>query len=140
MSRQTVLLVVQLFILSVSVKETIANGFIECTASNCITPFVFSRTTVDCVEETHTRTDDCRWPSGMNSRMDEIVYKGRIAAYKIQWNSGTWSDWFVPGMNDLDSKINPAEKPECSLPYLANSMRKAWAYFIGHTHKIIICR
>ena len=71
--------------------------------------------------------------------MDEIIYGGRIAADQLRWFNGAWSGWFVPGMNDLDCKFNPNAK-RCSIPYVANSLRKAWAYFEDHTHKIIICR
>jgi hypothetical protein len=74
--------------------------------------------------------------------MDEKVYGGRIIAYQLMWFSGSWSNWFVPGMNDLDSKVNVRSNLRAceSYPYLANSLRKAWAYFYDHTHKIVICR
>jgi hypothetical protein len=77
--------------------------------------------------------------TGFNSRIDEDAYCGRIIAYKIQWSNLAWTDWIVPGMNDLDCKYNTAAMP-CSVPYLANSLRKMWAYFYDHTHTIIICR
>ena len=77
--------------------------------------------------------------AGTNMRMDEKVYKGRIIAYKLQWFSGSWSSWFVPGMNDYDSKFNIYGR-SCSEPFPANGLRKAWAYFYDHNHKIIICR
>jgi hypothetical protein len=71
--------------------------------------------------------------------MDEIVLKGRIAAYKLRWFSGSWSGWFVPGMNDRDSKFNLYIK-SCSMPYPKYGLRKAWAYFYDHYHLIVICR
>lgn len=116
------------------------NGFTECTAPECVKPYTWSKTTVDCVEEEHSATFDCRWKSGMNSRMDEIVYGGRIIAYKLQWFSGGWSDWFVPGMNDFDPKYNNGPDQSCSVPFPANGLRKAWAYFYDHKFKIIICK
>jgi hypothetical protein len=76
---------------------------------------------------------------GFGARIDEIVYGGRIAAYQLQWFSGAWSAWFVPGMNDLDCKFNTAPMT-CSIPFVKNSLRKAWAYFYDHNHNIIICR
>jgi hypothetical protein len=71
--------------------------------------------------------------------MDEIVYGGRIIAYKIQWSSSSWSPWFVPGMNDRDLKFN-LNVLSCSVPYLPNSLRFAWSYFYDHSFSIIICR
>jgi hypothetical protein len=114
-------------------------GLTECGSSDCVKPYVWSQTAANCTEEIKTATYDCRWPSGVRGRMDEIVYSGRIAAYQIQWSSGSWSGWFVPGMNDRDSKFNPSAL-SCSLPYPVNGMRLAWAYFYDHKHKIVICR
>ena len=79
------------------------------------------------------------WP-GMNALMDQMVYGGRIIAYQIQWSNG-WSNWFVPGMNDLDAKYNaPGYVPTCSVPYPVNGLRRVWSYFYDHTFKIIICK
>jgi hypothetical protein len=71
--------------------------------------------------------------------MDEKVYGGRIIAYQLLWSSGAWSNWFVPGMNDRDSKFNTLATT-CSVPSPARGLRKAWAYFYDHKHRIIICR
>jgi hypothetical protein len=70
---------------------------------------------------------------------DQIVEGGRIAAYKIRWFSGRWSNWFVPGVNDLGPKFNINPKT-CSLSYRAKSMRRRWSNFYDHTHKFIICK
>jgi hypothetical protein len=122
-----------------ALPTAMGNGFIECAGSDCVKPYVWSQTTVNCTEEIKPASRNCLWPSGSNSRMDEIVYGGRIAAYQLQWFGGSWSNWFVPGMNDRDSKFNTAPRA-CSMPYLKNSLRLAWAYFYDHRHKIIICR
>jgi hypothetical protein len=70
---------------------------------------------------------------------DQIVEGGRIAAYKIQWFNGRWSGWYVPGVNDMDTKFNIYPR-KCSLSYRAKSMRRIWSYFYDHTHKFIICK
>jgi hypothetical protein len=70
---------------------------------------------------------------------DQIIEKGRIAAYKIQYSTGEWSGWYVPGVNDLSETYNSYAQ-ECSLPYKANSMRRKWDLFYDHTHIYIICR
>jgi hypothetical protein len=117
----------------------LANGFAECVGTDCVTPYVWSKTTVNCTEELKSPSRDCRWAAGAGTRMDEIIYGGRIAAYKLQWFGGSWSGWFVPGMNDRDPKFN-VNLLTCSVPYYAKSLRLAWAYFYDHTHTIIICR
>ncbi|XP_052765539.1 uncharacterized protein LOC128206876 [Mya arenaria] len=90
-----------------------------------------------CESITRERTGDCRWVAGLDMA-DLVVEKGRIIAYKIQW-SGGWSDWYVPGLNDIDVKFNPYSSP-CDMTYTSNSMRHMWSYFSDHTHEFIICR
>eukprot|EP00731_Ephydatia_muelleri_P025230 Em0017g313a len=92
-----------------------------------------------CTQYQVGRTNDCRWPANLNGAMDYQVLKGKIVAYKIQWFNGAWSDWFVPGYNDIDYKFNPAAM-SCSVPYEANSMRRMWSYFYDHTHLYILCQ
>jgi hypothetical protein len=91
-----------------------------------------------CTEVQRSRTNDCRWPAGLDMA-DQIIERGRIAAYKIQWFSGAWSGWFVPGVNDLSTKFNTHPRT-CSLSYRAKSMRRRWAMFYDRTHKFIICK
>ena len=95
-------------------------------------------TQAKCTEVQRSRTRDCRWGAGLDMT-DQIVEGGRIAAYKIQWFNGRWSGWYVPGVNDMDTKFNPYPRT-CSLSYRAKSMRRRWSYFYDHTHKFIICK
>ncbi|WAR24435.1 hypothetical protein MAR_038104 [Mya arenaria] len=83
-------------------------------------------------------TYDCRWPAGLDMA-DLVIEGGRIVAYQIQWFNGGWSKWYVPGLNDIDTKFNINAK-KCSMSYLANSMRHMWSYFYDHTHKYLVCR
>ncbi len=51
-----------------------------------------------------------------------------ILQYRIQWVAGSWSPWYVPGVNDLDWKNN-----------LDGTARRIWSYFDDHTHEYINC-
>ncbi|WP_051284163.1 hypothetical protein [Desulforegula conservatrix] len=48
----------------------------------------------------------------------------KIIAYKIQWFSGDWSSWFVPGANDLYKKEG-------------EPLRRFWACFNDHNFEIL---
>lgn len=48
----------------------------------------------------------------------------KIIAYKIQWFSGDWSSWFVPGVNDLYKKEG-------------EPLRRFWACFNDHNFEIL---
>lgn len=43
---------------------------------------------------------------GLYHNIYNRVQNETIAAYNIQWFSGAWSGWYVPGVNDLDGKFN----------------------------------
>ncbi|KAH3805712.1 hypothetical protein DPMN_134019 [Dreissena polymorpha] len=45
----------------------------------------------------------------------QIIEKGRIIAYRIQWFNGSWSTWFGPDLNDLDIKFN-INSATCAAP------------------------
>ena len=75
-------------------------------------------------------TYDDRWKQGLDTNVDQIVEGGEIAAYQLQWFNGSWSGWFVPGVNDIDIKYNTRD----------STMRRMWAYFYDHTHKYILCQ
>ena len=62
--------------------------------------------------------------------MDNKILQGDVVAYKIQWFGGSWSGWYVTGVNDIDWKYNTIE----------NDMRRMWSYFNDHNHQYIICR
>jgi hypothetical protein len=51
-----------------------------------------------------------------------------ILQYRIEWFDGSWSPWYVPGVNDLDWKNN-----------LDGTARRIWSYFDDHTHEYILC-
>jgi hypothetical protein len=74
----------------------------------------------------------------LDRRADEIIYGGHIAAYRILWYTGQWSEWFVPGFNDLDAKFNMYAM-SCAMPFPANGLRRTWAYFNDHYHTVVIC-
>jgi hypothetical protein len=58
---------------------------------------------------------------------DQIIEKGHIAAYKIDWSGGEWTGWYISGVNDLDDYYSPEPK-ECLLSYRANTIRRKWAF------------
>jgi len=60
--------------------------------------------------------------------VDFQVLGGKIYAYKIQWFNGSWSGWYIPGVNDIDYKKN-----------LNGTLRRMWSYFYDHSFLYIIC-
>jgi hypothetical protein len=69
--------------------------------------------------------NDQEWVEAcLNLSLDQRKFNCRIVAYRIQWFSGAWSGWFVPGVNDLYKK--PGEP-----------LRRFWACFNDHTFEII---
>ena len=71
------------------------------------------------------------WDQSYNINFDWLKKKGRIIAYKIQWFNGSWSEWFVPGITDLDWKYSVVGGNK--------QVRRMWSYFNDHTHTYIIC-
>lgn len=53
-----------------------------------------------------------------------------IIMYRIQWSSGGWSDWYVPGVEDLDWKTHYD---------VTGKQTRVWAYFGDHTHEYVKC-
>ncbi|KAK3579776.1 hypothetical protein CHS0354_018212 [Potamilus streckersoni] len=118
---------------------TVIDTYVEsCPTNDCIIYDISSQTACTGVSE-ESPTYDCRWSSGLNINVDEVIRKGRIVAYKIKWFGGYWSGWYVPGINDIDVKYNTVER-NCSIPCKANTMRRMWSYFYDHIHTYIICR
>lgn len=66
--------------------------------------------------------------SSLDINLDFQKFKGRIVAYKIQWFNGSWSDWYIPGYNDIDTKAQNGR------------LRRVWSYFSDHSFKIILCK
>ncbi|KAL3853347.1 hypothetical protein ACJMK2_016912 [Sinanodonta woodiana] len=112
----------------------------SCLSSDCVTYDISTEAT--CTEESFvTPTYDCRWGAGLDLNVDQVILSGRIVAYKIEWTSGRWSDWYVPGLNDIDSKYNPFNLfPSCRVRIVENGMRRIWSYFYDHNHMFIICK
>ncbi|KAL3853363.1 hypothetical protein ACJMK2_016911 [Sinanodonta woodiana] len=110
----------------------------SCVTKDCVIYDLSSQTVCTEVSE-EPATYDCRWASGLNINVDEVILKGRIVAYKIKWFGGYWSGWFVTGINDIDIKYNTAER-RCSIPCKANTMRRMWSYFYDHIHSYIFCK
>jgi len=71
-----------------------------------------------------------RWYQGLSLQIDQEILGGKVIAYQIRWFNGNWSAWFVPGVNDIDHKYNPAN----------NTMRRMWSYFDDHEHRYILCK
>lgn len=82
---------------------------------------------------------ECGWETGLYRNLDHYYLNGRIIAYKIQWFNGSWSGWYVPGVNDIDGKVNVYRHSCRHFPWKLNSVRKIWSYFYDHTHKYILC-
>ena len=58
----------------------------------------------------------------------DISSHPEITSYRIQWFDGSWSDWYTPGQNDIDSKAN-----------LDGTQRRVWSYFDDHVHQYQYC-
>ena len=93
----------------------------------------------DCTEVTSEPDKDCRWYANFNRRVDEMILNGTIVAYQISF-SGSWSNWIVPGQNDIDKRVNVISDGKCAIPVIKNSIRRRWSYFSDHVHKYIICK
>ena len=90
-------------------------------------------------------TRDCRWHADLDvMAAEEVLGNGcRIIAFKLQWFSGSWSGWFVVGVNDIDIKFNKyastCYKGRLRTVVSRNTMRRWWSYFYDHNHKYIKC-
>lgn len=94
---------------------------------------------MDCTEVTRNSSLDCGWKAGLDVDLDQILVDGDIIAYQILWSNGTWSKWYVTGVNDIDWVFNE-EAEFCTLSIFPNSLRRVWSYFFDHTHKYILCK
>ena len=101
----------------------------SCPTGDCIKHSV--QTQVTCTEESHGPAGtQIGWQAGLSTNADQKILGAKIAAYQIRWSTGAWSQWFVPGQNDLDTKYNTG----------TNDMRRQWAYFGDHEHRYVVCR
>ncbi len=105
-----------------------------CPTGDCVS---YNLSTQDeCVMFDRQATGDQRWTSGLSLDVDGELFVERgqrqwnVQAYRIQWFNGTWSGWYVAGVNDLDHKYNPGP----------NTMRRMWSYFADHAHQTLACR
>ena len=129
---------ITLLLLTLSFIATEAT-FEPCPGPDCVQHV---STTANCTETPiRGRTSDCRWASNMNRRLDQEILGVTIYAYKLRWSGGSWTDWYIPGENDLDLKFNKYPRT-CYSPkynYIPTSLRRMWAYFYDHQHKFIYC-
>ena len=101
---------------------------------------MYKRNQSKCKEVYKSRgTRDCRWHAGLWRYPDREILRGEIVAYKIKWSNARWSGWYVPGVNDADSKFNVRSKYCRNYPVHSKTLRRMWSYFYDHTHKYIIC-
>ena len=102
-------------------------GYNGCTGTDCI---VYDLSTAGpCSESTSAALGAPKFSVGLRRDLDITYLKCRVIAYKIQWFSGAWSGWYVPGYNDVDYKFNTG----------VNTLRRMWSYFDDHTFKYICC-
>ena len=86
-----------------------------------------------CTEVYSRRTRDCRWHADLDVYADQEILNGcHVIAFKLRWFSGSWSRWFVVGVNDIDGKVNLGYR-RCNGGYTKhNTMRRWWSYFYDH--------
>ncbi len=85
-----------------------------------------------CTIEQHAPYGGVSWQNTLDLNIDRTSsYKGHIVAYRYKtFGSGQWTNWFVPGYNDIATKFY--------VP--GNSLERNWSIFQDHTHEFIICR
>ena len=138
MKARFILYAIALF-LTLSVSSVSAqNSGSNCTESDCLgslgEPPLDITTQTSCVQEGTedapiAATSDVRWKQGLSTEVDHTVTGCNIVAHKVQWSNGSWTDWYVVGVNDIDLKYNPSN----------GTLRRMWAYFYDHNHLYIKC-
>ena len=104
-------------------SETNYNG---CSGSDCI---IYDLSTQNsCTLKSSGSTRNIAWTTGLSRNVDFRILGGRVIAYQLQWFSGAWTSWYVPGINDIDVKKN-----------YNNTLRRMWSYFYDHTFQYLIC-
>ena len=71
-------------------------------------------------------------------------YLEDINRYRIQRYSGSWSNWIVPGVDDIDAKDNCGNSYDRSIEGREDTIpsgcaRRMRSYFYDHTHEIEVC-
>lgn len=113
--------------------------FVVFSHSQASDKIIYVQTQSGCTEVSSKPTRDCRWHADLDYFTDQEITGCKIIAYKIQWFSGSWSNWFVTGINDIDGKINLYQR-QCNNGIIqAKSMRRWWSYFYDHNHRYIKC-
>ena len=108
------------------IQESAENTYNGCSGSDCI---IYDISTQDvCTAKTAGPTYNLGWVKGLSVQDVIPLAGGTVHAYRLQWFSGAWTNWFVVGVNDIDYKKNADQ-----------TMRRMWAYFYDNTHEFILC-
>lgn len=117
-----------LAIVAISASEIKSEYFNGCPGGDCI---IYDLSTQSkCTLQSSRATRNMNWVKGLSRNVDYQILGGRIAAFQLQWFSGAWSGWYVPGINDIDIKFNTGPK----------TARRMWSYFYDHNFRYIICK
>jgi len=108
------------------IKNLEANTFNGCTGSDCVIYDLSTENT--CTLKSGTPTYNMNWVKGLSLNVDFQLAGGRIIYYRIQSFSGSFSPYYVPGINDIDTKKNSDQ-----------TMRRMWAYFYDHSYEYLVC-
>ncbi|KAK3579780.1 hypothetical protein CHS0354_018216 [Potamilus streckersoni] len=106
-----------------------------CPTGDCVIYDI--STEANCTEVSFEKpTYDCRWSASLDLNADQVILGGRIVAFRIEAFNGGWTDWFVPGINDIDGKYNVYADlfQSCPIKPKMMGMKRKWAYFYDHNH------
>ena len=82
----------------------------------------------ECIEVTAPPSNDQRWNQGLSLEVDNQILGGNIVAFKIRYQSGEWSEWFVPGVNDISKDVQTGK------------LQRIWSRFVDCEHRYLICK
>ncbi|MBS3109125.1 PKD domain-containing protein [Candidatus Woesearchaeota archaeon] len=89
--------------------------------------FTNSGVAIGCGQSTSSQVRNPLYPMDKTFASLSTLSHPEILKYRIMWGGG-WSDWYTPGINDVDWKTNDD-----------GTRRRVWAYFNDHTHEIMVC-